>query len=248
MTDLSKTSVVELSRAVLGIETATNVVSVAIGGSAGVLGGSWVGAGRGHVERLAPAISNLLDETGVELAEVGVIAVDVGPGLFTGIRVGVATAKSLGQGLGVQVIAVSSLELLAWMAIDAGWRGSVCSVVDARRGEVFVGSFDQSRECLSTTLLKPHELSRYFESLERPLLAVGNGVLRYRDELDSRTDLSIAGDALASPSATALVSIATEMVGSGIAPSEPNAISALYMRDADAKVNWVRRDETPVAG
>ncbi len=248
MTDLSKTSVVELSRAVLGIETATNVVSVAIGGSAGVLGGSWVGAGRGHAERLAPAISNLLDETGVELAEVGVIAVDVGPGLFTGIRVGVATAKSLGQGLGVQVIAVSSLELLAWMAIDAGWRGSVCSVVDARRGEVFVGSFDQSRECLSTTLLKPHELSRYFESLERPLLAVGNGVLRYRDELDSRTDLSIAGDALASPSATALVSIATEMVGSGIAPSEPNAISALYMRDADAKVNWVRRDETPVAG
>ncbi len=248
MTDLSKTSVVELSRAVLGIETATNVVSVAIGGSAGVLGGSWVGAGRGHAERLAPAISNLLDETGVELAEVGVIAVDVGPGLFTGIRVGVATAKSLGQGLGVQVIAVSSLELLAWMAIDAGWRGSVCSVVDARRGEVFVGSFDQSRECLSTTLLKPHELSRYFESLERPLLAVGNGVLRYRDELDSRTDLSIAGDALASPSATALVSIATEMVGSGIAPSEPNAISALYMRDADAKVNWVRRDETAVAG
>jgi tRNA threonylcarbamoyladenosine biosynthesis protein TsaB len=248
LTDLSKTSVVELSRAVLGIETATNVVSVAIGGSAGVLGGSWVGAGRGHAERLAPAISNLLDETGVELAEVGVIAVDVGPGLFTGIRVGVATAKSLGQGLGVQVIAVSSLELLAWMAIDAGWRGSVCSVVDARRGEVFVGSFDQSRECLSTTLLKPHELSRYFESLERPLLAVGNGVLRYRDELDSRTDLSIAGDALASPSATALVSIATEMVGSGIAPSEPNAISALYMRDADAKVNWVRRDETPVAG
>lgn len=233
--------------AILGIETATDVVSVAVGDRGRVLGGSWLRAQRSHAERLVPAISNLLHEAGVELREVAVVAVDVGPGVFTGIRVGVATAKSLGLALGVGVLPVSSLDVLTWAAKDAGWRGSVCSVVDARRGEVFVGCFDRSNESLSTTLLKPAELSRHLVAIEPPLLVVGDGALRYRSEFDSLPSVSVAGEGLATLSATALVSMATERLSSGVAPREPSAIQALYMRDADAKINWVQRDKRPVA-
>ena len=70
-------------------------------------------------------------------------AVDLGPGLFTGLRVGVATAKGLAQGLGIGMVGVTSLEVLARAAFDTGWEGPVVAAVDARRGEVFAARYDR---------------------------------------------------------------------------------------------------------
>ena len=129
----------------LAIETATDMVGVAlIRGDGGAAERVHVG-GRAHAELLAPAIEEVCAVSGCAVGDIGSIAVDVGPGLFTGLRVGVATAKALAQALSIGVLGVSSLDILAAaarhrMGAAAGQAGAG-SVIDARRGEVFVASY-----------------------------------------------------------------------------------------------------------
>jgi tRNA threonylcarbamoyladenosine biosynthesis protein TsaB len=143
----------------LAIESATDTVGVALfrddGGSAERVHEG----GRTHAELLAPAIEEVCAVSGCTVGDIDAIAVDVGPGLFTGLRVGVATAKALGQSLGIGVLGVSSLDILAAAVVDrvaaslsGADRGStprvgtVASVIDARRGEVFAAVYRFDRE------------------------------------------------------------------------------------------------------
>ena len=128
----------------LAIESATDTVGVALiradGGSAERVHEG----GRAHAELLAPAIEEVCAISGCTVADVDQLAVDIGPGLFTGLRVGVATAKALAQALGIGVLGVSSLDVLAAGAAERfrpGGAARVVSVVDARRGEVFAASY-----------------------------------------------------------------------------------------------------------
>src|SRR4051794_23926650 len=124
---------------ILGIETATQQVSVAIGGHEGVIGLFETSRGRRHAETLVPAIDFLCDRADIGLEDIAVVAVDVGPGLFTGMRVGLATAKALALALRVPMIGISSLDLLAFPHRRAD--RLVVPVVDARKDEVFYAMY-----------------------------------------------------------------------------------------------------------
>ena len=89
---------------VLGIESATAQVGVAIGGHEGVLASAHSARDRLHAESLTPQIEFVCSQARVELSEIGVVAVDIGPGLFTGLRVGIASALAVAYGLGVPTI------------------------------------------------------------------------------------------------------------------------------------------------
>jgi len=127
---------------ILGIETATVQVGCAIGGHEGVLASFHAARGRRHVETLAPAVEFVCRQARVELSEISVVAVDVGPGLFSGLRVGVATAKALAHALRVPMIGIPSLDLLAFPLRHA--TRMIVTVIDARRGEVFYAFYRQS--------------------------------------------------------------------------------------------------------
>ena len=99
---------------ILGIESATVQVGCAIGGHEGVLASAHSAKGKRHAESLAPSIQFICEQAGIELSEIGVVAVDIGPGLFTGLRVGVATAKAIAFALRIPMIGVSSLDLVAF--------------------------------------------------------------------------------------------------------------------------------------
>ena len=122
---------------VVAIETATETVGVAVQTPAGVQAEFALTGRRRHVETLTPALEHVLAQVGLVPADLGAVAVDIGPGLFTGLRVGVATAKALAQSLGIGVLAASSLDILTEGAARAGHRGLVLACVDARRAEVF---------------------------------------------------------------------------------------------------------------
>jgi tRNA threonylcarbamoyladenosine biosynthesis protein TsaB len=131
----------------LAIETATDTVGAAlVRHDGGVTERVHVG-GRQHGERLIPMIEEVCAASGCPLGSVDALAVDVGPGLFTGLRVGVATAKALAQARGLGVIGLGSLEVLAaaaaGRALAAGLDRveTVVPVVDARRGEVFTAAY-----------------------------------------------------------------------------------------------------------
>ncbi|HWC31979.1 MAG TPA: tRNA (adenosine(37)-N6)-threonylcarbamoyltransferase complex dimerization subunit type 1 TsaB, partial [Actinomycetota bacterium] len=99
---------------VLAIETATPQTSVAIGTEQGVIASASLSWARGHGEVLVPAIERLQAWSEVRLAQVGGVAVGIGPGLFTGLRVGVSTARALAHVLGVAVVGIGSLDVLAF--------------------------------------------------------------------------------------------------------------------------------------
>ena len=130
----------------LAIESATDMVGVALIRDDGAAAERVHHGGRAHAELLAPAIKEICAVSGCAVADIDRIAVDVGPGLFTGLRVGVATAKALAQALGIGVLGVSSLDVLAAAVLDRAAPtgaevGVVASVVDARRGEVFAAVY-----------------------------------------------------------------------------------------------------------
>ncbi len=123
--------------ALVAIETATETVGVAVRTPAGVQAEFALTGRRRHVETLTPAVEHLLAQVGLTPSDLGVVAVDIGPGLFTGLRVGVAAAKGLAQSLGIGVVGATSLDILTAGAAAAGHRGLVLACVDARRAEVF---------------------------------------------------------------------------------------------------------------
>ena len=124
---------------ILGVETATERVSVAIGGHEGVLALFEVTRGRRHAETVVPAVEFVCRQADVGLDEVGLVAVDVGPGLFTGLRVGLASAKGFAHALRVPMIAISSLDLLAFPSRHTD--RLIVPVIDARRDEVFYAMY-----------------------------------------------------------------------------------------------------------
>lgn len=228
---------------ILGIETATEKVSVAVGGHEGVLGMFEVRRGRRHAETLVPAIEFVCRQADVELAEIGVVAVDVGPGLFTGMRVGLAAGKAIAYALRLPMIGVSSLDLLAF-PLRHGAR-TIATVIDARKGEVFhalyrpvpggvqrVGEPEVGNvgDLVAELMLRDHDL-----------VLVGDGALRYRDEIAAEVRCDFADQFLSHPSAGPLVQLAhaRAMREEWVSPHE---IHPLYLRAPDAQINWATRE------
>ncbi len=228
---------------VLGIESATLQVGVAIGGYEGVLASVHSARDRRHAEMLTPQIEFACAQARVELSEIGVVAVDIGPGLFTGLRVGVASAKVVAQALGVPMIGISSLDLTAF-AVRHSPR-LIASCLDARRSEVFHALYRAVpggiQRITQPAVAAPAEVASELETHDDEVLVVGDGGQRYADAFASVHGVEFAGDDLAYPSARSLVELAhpralrEEFVAI-------NEIEPLYLRQPDAEINWTSRD------
>lgn len=235
----------------LGIETATDLVGAAVGDASGVRAAAWSLGRRRHAEALGPSIEQVLTQAGVGLGQLAAVVVDLGPGLFTGLRVGVATAQGLAEGLGIGVVGLTSLEVLAWAAASAGHAGPVVAVVDARRGQVFAGRFLLSPgsppEALGEpALTDPAALVATLVGLAgtdgaQGVLVLGDGARRYADEVAAVPGVVLAGAVLAHPSPAALVTLGAARLAAGEVAIGPEQLRPRYLRQADARINWVQR-------
>jgi tRNA threonylcarbamoyl adenosine modification protein YeaZ len=126
----------------LALDTSTPLVSVALLDDGRLVANRTSEQPMKHGERLAPMISEALDSVGAVRQDVTAVAVGVGPGPFTGLRVGVVTARMLGLALGVPVYGASSLDVLAVRAIDEGVAEPFLATLDARRKELFWAAYD----------------------------------------------------------------------------------------------------------
>ncbi len=232
---------------IVAIETATEAVGVALCTEDGVRAEVTVAGRRRHVESLAPAMEHLFDQVGLKAADLNAVAVDVGPGLFTGLRVGVSAAKGLAQALGLGVIGLTSLEILTRAAVQAGHRGLVLAVVDARRAEVFAALCDvhadgkTTVEVVAPGLFAPADLARVLGELGPPaVLAVGGGAQRYAEVLGQVPGVTPVMDGLSFPPPSTLLNMALENLLEGISPVDPRHVVPLYMREADARSNFAQ--------
>jgi tRNA threonylcarbamoyladenosine biosynthesis protein TsaB len=232
---------------IVAIETATETVGVAVRTGSGVQAELSLTGRRRHVETLAPAIEHLLAQVGLDVTELDVVAVDLGPGLFTGLRVGVAAAKGLAQALRIGVIGLSSLDILTRAASEAGHCGHVLAAVDARRGEVFAAVHEvvptegRASVVLPATLSSPDDAALAVSELGlASVVAVGDGAQRYAAVLGAVPGVTCLMEALAYPPPSTLLSMASALLAQGAAPVDPSLVVPLYMREADARSNFAQ--------
>jgi tRNA threonylcarbamoyladenosine biosynthesis protein TsaB len=187
----------------------------------------------GHAMQLLPLATQLLDAAGIAFDDLERIAVGVGPGTFTGLRIGVATARALAQASGAELVGVSTLRTLA---ANAGGR-PVLAVLDARRGEAFVAEYDErGGEVRPPAAVTPATLS----GLARPgLLGIGDGSVRFREVLEpAGMEIPEDGSPLHQVSALALARLATEI------PAGDESVTPEYLRLPDAEIARRRRERS----
>jgi tRNA threonylcarbamoyladenosine biosynthesis protein TsaB len=236
---------------VLAIETATELAGVALADDDGVLATVTVSRGRRHAESIAPAIEFVCRRAEVALSALDAVGVDVGPGLFTGLRVGVGTAKALAFALERPLVGVGSLEVLAHAVAMAGTPVGmlVVPVVDARRGEVFTGRLRRSAEGVvweqHEQRRAPEVLAEELRGLDEPMVLVGNGARRYHEILATVPGARCAGEALDFPPPGVLAALVRTRAAAG-ETSDAGAVLPHYLRDAETRINWEKR--APRAG
>ena len=221
---------------ILGIESATSRVGCALVDHNGVRASVQATRDRNHAELLAPQIQAACSHAGVALRDLAAVAVDVGPGLYTGLRVGVATAVTLAYALRVPVVAVKSLDLIAYRMRHTG--RLVAAMIDARRGEIFHARYrcvPGGVQRVSEPAVGPpdHVVSQIMAEGDEILL-VGDGAVRYSSMFEGLRGVEVADRGFAHPSAESLVLLAHSM-----AEREqfvrPDEIRPLYLRHPDAQ-------------
>ena len=224
---------------VLGIESATAQVGCAIGDGGGIRAAVRSTRDRRHAESLAPQIRFAVEQAGVCLDDLAVVAVDIGPGLYTGLRVGITTAMALAQTLEIPMIGVSSLDLLAFPVRLTD--RLIVTAVDARRSEVFHARYRQVpggvQRVSDPAVDPPDEVLSEIVACGEDVLLVGDGAQRHRALFESISEVELADIGFAHPSASALVELAhpravrEEFV-------RPDQIQPLYLRRPDAVAKW----------
>jgi tRNA threonylcarbamoyladenosine biosynthesis protein TsaB len=242
---------------VLGVETSTARSSVAVFVDDVVAAGEHREDARGHGAFLAPAVRRCLDAVG-GAAALDAVGVGTGPGLYTGLRVGMATAAALASARAIPVVGVGGLDVLARMAQQgledgdgphavgggAGVAGVVVTTLDARRGQVFWAVHEPGRIADAAPAGEPHVGSR--EQLDEVLAALSaRGPVQVVGE--------IGGAALLRPDAATLARLAAErldVAGAAhwAAEFRPAALAAVYLRDADVRIGRNERGGVRAGG
>jgi tRNA threonylcarbamoyladenosine biosynthesis protein TsaB len=140
----------------------------------------------GHTAQLLPLAHAALTEAGAAWSDVTRIGAGVGPGTFTGIRIGVATARALAQGLDAETVAIPTLRALALNLAGGAAPGPVLAILDARRGEAFLAAYDPTgAELLPPAAWAPARLAEVPQLAPGSWRAVGDGAIRFRAELEA---------------------------------------------------------------
>ena len=220
---------------ILCIETGTDICSVGIARDGELVSLRESAEGRDHAKHVGVFVNELLSETGIAPEELDAVAVGMGPGSYTGLRIGVSFAKGLCYGLQIPLVAVGSLDALAQVAIEDNEAGILdvkawdeallCPMVDARRMEVYTRLYSATGEPLSDVRAEIVGEDSFAEVREkRQLVIFGNGAAKCREVLSDATYINVA------PSARGLARLAEQRLQEGktedIAYFEP-----FYLKD-----------------
>ena len=229
---------------ILGIETAVEHVGVALGDHRGTLASATVNSDRRHAESLAPMIEFVCAQAGVTLRQLGAVAVDIGPGLFTGLRVGVAAAQSLAWALDIPVVPMCSLDVLAHR-MSRTEDDVVAAALDARRGEMYWAVYkpgDGRMTRLSEPVVTPpDDCAIHLAERDQYVTCVGSGFVRHQESFEALTRTTMRADEVTWPSIDDLVSLAGQRA-SREEWVEAHMVELLYLRAPDAEINWATRD------
>lgn len=217
---------------ILGFDTSTAASAACVLGGDGAVhevlpDPRALSAGPAHAQELLPAIARVMDEAQADFGELDAIAVGVGPGTFTGLRIGIATARALAGARELPLRPVSSLAALA-----AGIEDNLAlALIDARRGELFAALFEGEEQRWAPFVAAPEEVVRRVEAADLLPRAAGDGSIRFRGVLEA------AGIRVGSDESRSHVVRALHVcrLAQGVPDTPPESVLPDYLRAPDAK-------------
>lgn len=232
---------------VLALDTASTQMVLALAdideadASATMVASCQIDAPRQANQVLLTQAAQLLDDAGLEVSDIDAIVVGRGPGSFTGVRIGVATAKGLACGLAVPLYGASTLDAVAWRAWWAGMRGRLGVVADAMRKEVYPVRYALDDAGVTRlepdTVAKPAQVAQQWASKESPLMLTGDGLLKYAGLFEG-APFDLVPEELWLPDGQGLISAFTRAFATGVAGSgDAAALVPVYTRLSDAEEN-----------
>ncbi len=221
---------------VLGMDTSTMTGGAALVGPKGLVGESVLNIRSTHSERLLPAVERLLDDAEVTLDDVDGFAVASGPGSFTGLRIGMATAKGFAYALGRPLIGVTVLEALAYQFMAVGT--VVLPLIDARRGQVYAQPFSGQDAMAEPQNCHIDDVIVWGLEQRRPIVFCGDGASVYQDVLAEKLP-----DAVFPPleqralRSASVAGLGRQRLLAG-QRHEPMELVPFYLRKSEAEMKW----------
>jgi tRNA threonylcarbamoyladenosine biosynthesis protein TsaB len=228
---------------ILGIETSTKTGSVAIVSDDAVVAQYSLNIEVTHSERLMSTVDRVMKDTGLTIADIDGFSVALGPGSFTGLRIGVSTVKGLAFATNKPVAAVPTLLALARNLPFAAW--PVCPLLDARKNEVYAALYlFEGKACtqvMPETTIKIPELAA---RISRKTIFTGEAAHLYRAEIEKQfgDEALFAPRSAALPSAATVAELGLDMIKNGI-QTDPDSLTPLYIRRPEAEVAWEKRQQ-----
>lgn len=223
----------------LAIDTSNQVLGVAILNDQQIIGEYVTNVAKGHSVRLMPTINQLMQDVQMTPEQLDQIVVAKGPGSYTGIRIGLTTAKTLAWALNIPIVGVSSIEVLAYQG--RFFPGYICPLFDARRQMVYTGLYEWNDQTLHVVSgernVKMEDWLQDIAKKERNVLFLSPDLDLYEDMileyLGERAIFPEAPYQIAKPSHLALASLTKEK-------DHLHTLAPNYLRLAEAEANWLK--------
>lgn len=233
---------------VIGIDTSGSVCSVACVENGIIISERSINDKKTHSATLVPLLDEMLKDKGLSVSEASLFAVAKGPGSFTGLRIGTATAKGLSLALNTPIVGVSTLAALSFNL--RSFPGIICPIMDARRSEVYTAAFDycdksQEMETIDSPVISPvaeplnnllEDLSKLSKESGKEVIFLGDAVPVYGDYIREKADFgfSFAPEELSLQHASS-VAIIGEMLARRGESGPSNSLRLEYLRRPQAE-------------
>ena len=221
---------------ILALETSAKAVSAAVSENGRILAAGYQDTGLTHSRTLMPIVEHILKNTDLKLSDMDAIAVAVGPGSFTGLRIGAATAKGFALALDKPIVAVPTLDALAYNVFETN--KFICPIMDARRNRVYAAFYMwENGKLIRLTDHMAESIERVIEiaeMLEREVIFLGDGVPVHRERLEQNPAFLFAPAHCNMQRASALAALGAIMAEEGLA-KPGNAFELIYLRKSQAE-------------
>ncbi|MGL5693616.1 MAG: tRNA (adenosine(37)-N6)-threonylcarbamoyltransferase complex dimerization subunit type 1 TsaB [Peptostreptococcaceae bacterium] len=225
---------------ILGIDTSSNASSVAVIEDNKLICEYTVNTKTTHSQKLMPMIENMLLISGLNIKEIDAIAICIGPGSFTGLRIGMATAKAIAHVNDLPIIGVNSLEILGSNMNLCDKK--ICSILDAQRNQVYMGKYefknDKVVELQPIDVVEIETLLEEISNQSEEWIMVGEAVYKYEDKIKEISNIKIPAPSNNVTKASSLCSIAIKKYSENIDVYNCYNINPMYIRKSQAEVQY----------
>ncbi len=230
---------------ILGIDTSTMAANVAVIEDDKLICEYTINTKKTHSQKLMPMIENMLKLSDIEIKEIGAIAICVGPGSFTGLRISMATAKAISHVNNIPLISVNSLEVLG-SNIDFSNK-KICAVLDAQRNQVYSCKYEsegnKAKELEEIKIMPIDELLEELSSTSEEWIMVGEAVDKYREKIEAISNISLASPANNITRASSLCNIAKSKLENDKEIYNCYNINPMYIRKSQAEEQYEEKQK-----